>query len=79
MNCSNSYRDYNNNIDSALLQKMTLAIREAVIHHRALVAFTESLQAENASLVSTWEDSVRRWEVDPLNVTSPYNIPEESK
>lgn len=58
---------------------MTLAIREAVIHHRALVAFTESLQAENASLVSTWEDSVRRWELDPLNVTCPYDIPEESK
>ena len=58
---------------------MTLAIREAVIPHRALVAFTKSLQAENASLVKTWEDSVHRWEVDLLNVTSPYNIPEESK
>ena len=58
---------------------MTLAIREAVIHHRALVAFTESLQAENASLVRMWEDNVRRWELDPLNVTCPYDIPEESK
>ena len=58
---------------------MTLAIREAVIHHRALVAFTESLQAENASLVRMWEDNVRCWELDPLNVTCPYDIPEESK
>lgn len=58
---------------------MTLAIWEAVIHHRALVAFTESLQAENPSLVDMWEDNVRRWELDPLNMTCPYNIPEESK
>ena len=58
---------------------MTLAIREAVIHHRALVAFTESLQAENETLVTAWEDNVRRWELDRLNVQCPYEIPEESK
>ena len=58
---------------------MSLAIREAVIHHRALVAFTESLQAENDKLVRIWEDDVRRWELDPLNVPCPYDIPEESK
>jgi hypothetical protein len=58
---------------------MTLAIREAVIHHRALVAFTESLQADNDKLVSEWEDMVLRWELDPLNVQCPYEIPEESK
>lgn len=57
---------------------MTLAIREAVIHHRALVAFTESLQAENDKMVGEWESMVRRWELDPLNVPSPYDIPEES-
>jgi hypothetical protein len=66
-------------LDSTLLQKMTLAIREAVIHHRALVAFTETLQAENDRLVGEWEDHVRCWELDPLNVQSPYDIPEESK
>ena len=66
-------------IDSTLLQKMTLAIREAVIHHRALVAFTESLQAENDKLVGEWESNVCRWELDPINVQSPYDIPEESK
>ena len=58
---------------------MTLAIREALIHHRALVAFTESLQAENDKLVAEWESKVRSWEIDPLNVQSPYDIPEESK
>ena len=58
---------------------MTMAIREAVIHHRALVAFTESLQAENDALVRAWEDDVRRWELDPLNVPCPYDLPEESK
>jgi hypothetical protein len=58
---------------------MTMAIREAVIHHRALVAFTESLQTENDTLVGMWEKDVRLWEQDPLNVTCPYDIPEESK
>ena len=58
---------------------MTLAIREALIHHRALVAFTESLQAENDKLVAEWESKVHSWEIDPLNVQSPYDIPEESK
>ena len=66
-------------IDSTLLQKMTMAIREVVIHHRALVAFTESLQAENCALVLVWEDNVHRWEQDPLNVPCPYDLPEESK
>ena len=65
-------------IDSALLEKMTLALREAVIHHRALVAFTETLQAENDKLVGEWEDHVCHWEVDPLNIQCPYEIPEES-
>ena len=65
--------------DSALLQKMTMAIREAVIHHRALVAFTETLQAENDTLVGMWEKDVRLWELDPLYVSCPYEIPEESK
>jgi hypothetical protein len=58
---------------------MTLALQEAVIHHRALVAFTESLQAENDTLVRAWEDNVCCWELDPLNVACPYDLPEESK
>ena len=60
---------------------MTMAIREAVLHHRALVAFTESLQAENntRTLVGMWENNVRIWELDPLNVPCPYDIPEESE
>ena len=58
---------------------MTMAIREAVIHHRALVAFTETLQVENDALIRVWEKNVRLWELDPLNVPCPYDIPEESK
>jgi hypothetical protein len=68
-----------NKLDSTLLQKMTIAIREAVIHHRALVAFTESLEGENDVLVRAWEENVCRWERDPLNVPCPYELPEESK
>ena len=58
---------------------MTLALTEAVVHTRALMAFTETLQSENETLVGVWENMVRHWEQDPLNVTCPYNIPEESK
>ena len=58
---------------------MTMALREAVIHHRALLAFTESLQGENSNLVERWENDVCLWEVDPLNVSCPYDIPDESK
>jgi hypothetical protein len=58
---------------------MLLALREAVIHHRALLAFTESLQVENDALVRSWEDEVVRWELDPLNAPCPYELPEESK
>lgn len=60
---------------------MTMALREAVIYHRALVAFTESLQvdSDNARLVGVWENDVRLWEQDPLKVSCPYDIPEESK
>jgi hypothetical protein len=58
---------------------MSLAIRETVIHHRALRAFTESLQAENDALVRTWENDVGRWELEPSNVPCPYDLPEESK
>lgn len=60
---------------------MTMAVREAVIHHRALMAFIESLQvdSDNARLVRVWENDVRLWERDPLNVSCPYDIPEESK
>lgn len=58
---------------------MTLALREAVIHNRALIAFTETLQSENEMLVRVWENEVRLWEQDPLNVACPYNIPDESR
>ena len=58
---------------------MTISIQEAVIHYRALVPFTESLQTESDTLVGEWENNVCHWELDPLNSTCPYYLLEESK
>lgn len=55
------------------------AIWEAVIHHCALVAFTESLQVENNTLVRVWKDDVCHWELNPFSVPCLYDIPEKSK
>jgi hypothetical protein len=63
---------------STLLRKLLLAIPEAIIHHRAFTAFTESLQAENAKELIKWEEQVRSWEADHT-LPCPYEIPEESK
>jgi len=60
-----------------LLRKMSLAIPEAVIHHRALSAFTESLRAEHADHLVEWEIQVRKWEADH-SLPCPYEIPDES-
>ena len=62
---------------STLLRKMTLAIPQAVIHHRALSAFTESLQVERAKELKEWEEQVRKWESDKV-LPSPYDLPEQS-
>lgn len=60
----------------SLLQKMTLAIPQAVIHHRAFLAFTESLQVEHASNMAEWELSVEQWEQDH-SLSCPYDIPDQ--
>ena len=62
---------------STLLQKMSLALPQAVIHHRALSAFTESLQAEHAELVAEWEAQVQKWEFNHA-LPCPYDLPEQS-
>lgn len=62
---------------STLLRKMSTAIPQAVIHHRAFAAFTESLQAEHGALLMKWESLVQAWEVDHA-VDNPYALPDHS-
>jgi hypothetical protein len=62
---------------STLLQKLLLAILEAIIHHRAFTAFTESLQAEHGEQLFNWEEQVQSWEAD-RTLPCPYEIPDES-
>jgi hypothetical protein len=62
---------------STLLQKLSLAISEAIIHHRAFTTFTESLQVEQAEQLAEWEAQVQSWEAD-RTLPCPYEIPEES-
>jgi len=57
---------------------MSLALPQAVIHHRALSAFTESLQSEHAEHVAEWETQVQGWELNHA-LPCPYNLPEQSK
>ena len=63
---------------STLLRKMSLALSQAVIHHRALSAFTESLQAEHAGQMAEWETQVQKWELDHT-LPCPYDPLEQSK
>jgi hypothetical protein len=55
---------------------MTLAIPQAIIHHRALSAFTESLQVEHAKEVIEWEKQVQMWESN-RSLPCPYDLPEQ--
>lgn len=60
---------------STLLRKMSTAIPQAVIHHRAFFAFTESLQVEHSALLIKWEAEVQAWELD-RSVADPYALPD---
>jgi len=57
---------------------MTTAIPQAVIHHRALSYFTESLRQEDAARVDKWEAQVIKWE-DNYKEYCPYDLPDISK
>ena len=57
---------------------MSLALPQAVIHHQALSAFTESLQSEHAEHVAEWETQVQGWELNHA-LPCPYDLPEQSK
>ena len=56
---------------------MTLAIPEAVIHHRAFCAFSDGIREESPDVLAEWEQQVRKWEADPT-AFCPYEQPEES-
>ena len=62
---------------STLLRKMTHAIPQAVIHHRAFSAFTESLDEAHPGKAPEWESAVVEWEIDHRN-PCPYDLPEQS-
>ena len=63
---------------STLLRKMSFALPQAVIHHQALSAFTESLQANHAGQIAEWETQVQKWELDHT-LPCPYESLEQSK
>jgi hypothetical protein len=63
---------------STLLQKLTLAIPQAVIHHWAFLAFSESLQVNHTKEMVNWENQVIAWEHDH-DAYCPYNIPDQSE
>ena len=61
-----------------LLRKLTLAIPEAIVHHRALSAFTDGMRLEHGNIVDEWEKQVLEWEADNTK-PCPYELSEESK
>jgi hypothetical protein len=64
-------------LGAQLLRKLTLAIPEAIVHHRALQAFTEGLRLQHGDVVDVWEEQVLAWEENQTNFC-PYDLPEES-
>lgn len=69
---------YNKLSASTMLRKMTAAIPQAIVHHRALSAFTDSLRTEHGgNLVNNWEAQVILWEKNHKE-KCPYDLPELS-
>jgi hypothetical protein len=61
-----------------LLRKLTLAIPEAIVHHRALSAFTDGMRLDHGDIVDEWEKEVLLWEADNTQ-PCPYDLSEESE
>jgi len=57
---------------------MSLALPQAVVHHWAFSAFTESLKAEHGGHMVEWETQVWNWELNHT-LPCPYDLPEQSK
>jgi hypothetical protein len=63
---------------STLFWKLSLAIPQAIIHHRAFLAFSESLRVNHAKEMADWEDQVTDWERNH-NAYCPYDLPDQSE
>lgn len=61
-----------------MLQKLTLAIPEAILHHRAHLAFTETLKSEDNSRVDEWQVQIEAWE-QTHDGKCPYDLPDDCK
>ncbi|KAJ8703433.1 hypothetical protein PTI98_002055 [Pleurotus ostreatus] len=64
------------NLKSALLEKMTLAIPQALVHHQAFTAFTSGLREHHSADLLEWEKQVQAWELDQAN-PCPFDLPRE--
>jgi hypothetical protein len=53
---------------------MTLAFPQAIIHHRAFWALTDSLREGREEDLMEWERSVKAWEKDQ-ELPCPYDLP----
>jgi hypothetical protein len=65
-------------VGDQLLRKLTLAIPQCLIHHRAFGAFTASMRIDNPGMVNEWEQQILKWEIDQSQ-PCPYDLPVESK
>ena len=63
---------------SQLLRKMALAIPDAIVHHRALSAFTDGMRLEHGDIIDEWESQVLAWEADSTK-PCPYDLLDESE
>lgn len=64
--------------ENSLLEKMTLAIPQALIHHQAFCAFTSGLREHHAAELREWEKQVQAWETDQTNLC-PFDLPRDGK
>ncbi|KAF4580325.1 hypothetical protein EYR38_003220, partial [Pleurotus pulmonarius] len=64
------------NLKNALLEKMTLAIPQALVHHQAFTAFTSGLREHHSADLLEWEKQVQAWELDQAN-PCPFDLPRE--
>lgn len=70
--------DYLSFLANTLLRKMSLALPQAVVHHRAWLAFTHSLRTTHSAQLVEWERQVTEWEIDH-GKPCPYTLPYESE
>ena len=60
-----------------LLRRLTLAIPEAVLHHRAFTAFSEGIRDAQPQTLIMWQRQAFEWE-NGLSDLCPYELPDES-